>query len=87
MSPSRAPGRTAATARRCASSVAHSSVRAGSAISPTATVAALSPWKPPTISATSTPTMSPARSTALRSGMPWQITSLIEVHTLRGKPL
>jgi hypothetical protein len=55
--------------------------------SPTGTVAALSPCMPSTMSVTSMPTMSPSRSTTSRLGMPWQITSFLDVQMLRGKPL
>ena len=37
------------------------------------------------LTVTSTLMMSPSLSTVM-SGMPWQITSLTDVHTLRGKP-
>jgi hypothetical protein len=87
MSPTRAPGFTAAMARRWHSNVVRSSRRASSGASPTAIVAALSPCIPSTIRVTSMPMMSPSRSTTSRLGMPWQITSLMEVQMLRGKPL
>ena len=54
--------------------------------SPTQNVALVSPCTPSTNTVTSTLTMSPSRS-ARSSGMPWQMTSLTDVHTDFGKPL
>ena len=80
------PGRTALIARRSASSVRSTSSRSSSATSPTRNVASVSPWTPPMYAVMSTLTMSPSRSSVL-SGMPWQTTSLTDVHSDLGKPL
>jgi hypothetical protein len=53
---------------------------------PTPTVIAESPWKPPTIAPQSMETMSPSFSTPLGLGIPCTISSLIEVHSVAGKP-
>ena len=80
------PGCTASMPRHMHSSVTATSCRDAGSTSPTANVALVSPCTPPMKSVTSRLTMSPSLSTVV-SGMPWQITSLTEVHTLLGKPL
>ena len=83
------PGRSPTPARpasplRCRGRAIPWSTRISSveraSISPTANVALVSPCTPPRKIVTSTFTISPSRS-ARSSGMPWQITSLTDVHT------
>ena len=53
---------------------------------PTATVLAVSPWKPLVMAPRSSPTMSPSERTTGREGMPWTTTSLSEAQMHAGKP-
>ena len=60
--------------------------RVTSSISPTGTVSAASVYIPSSFTPTSTVTMSPLFRMRFREGMPCTISSLIEMHTLPGKP-
>lgn len=79
------PGFTALIARLSASRVRSTSSRDSSSTSPTRYVALLSPCTPPMYAVTSRLTMSPSLRT-VESGMPWQMTSLTDVHSDFGKP-
>ena len=77
------PGLTASMPCHMHSSVTRTSWRLAGSTSPTKNVALVSPCTPPMNAVTSRLTMSPSCSARL-SGMPWQMTSLTEVHTLFG---
>ena len=72
--------------RIIASCVRSTSSRDSSSTSPTRNVALVSPCTPPMKAVMSMLTMSPS-SSAGESGMPWQMTSLTDVHSDLGKPL
>ena len=80
------PGRTAAMPTSRHSRVTSTSRADSSATSPTKNVALVSPCTPLRKIVTSQLTMSPSLST-VESGIPWQMTSLTDVHNDFGKPL
>jgi hypothetical protein len=65
--------------------VTRTSWRLSGSTSPTKNVALVSPWTPPMNPVTSMLQMSPSCS-ARESGMPWQMTSLTDVHDAFGYP-
>ena len=83
MSPSRAPGLTLTMPFHMASKVIWHRRRAAMLASPTMYMRLLSPCQPSLMTVTSMLTMSPFLS-GRSSGMPWQTTSLIEVHSEAG---
>ena len=83
MSPSRAPGRTLTMPFHMASKVTAHRRRAAMEVSPTRNMRLLSPCQPSLMTVTSMLTMSLFFS-GRSSGMPWQTTSLSEVHSEAG---
>ncbi len=74
------PGWAAAMPRSMAACVTSTSFFACSEPAPAMKLPQLSPWTPCLYAVMSTLTMSPSSMT-VESGMPWQMTSLIEVHS------
>ena len=79
------PGRTASMATSRHSRVTPTRRREASSTLPTPKVALVSPWTPSRYTVTSMLTMSPS-ARGRSSGIPWQMTSLTDVHTDLGYP-
>src|SRR2546422_839914 len=86
MSPIRPPTWALAIPMRRASSVTRMRRSASGDTFPTGSVIAASACHPSIIAPASMPTMSPSRSFRFGEGMPWTISSLIEVQIVRGNP-
>ena len=84
MSPTRLPARAAAMPAASAFSVFSTSARTSGGASPTITVRALSPMKPPHSTVMSTETTSPSLTTTSSRGTPWMTASFTEMHVCAG---